>query len=93
MKADGDLLLLACSMPGYFVPTHTALHAALCPFTCRIVSSVSFADHRIGSNAEHATASVPTEAVVVAQPGRIRSGVSSSAARITDFADKIKCMG
>jgi hypothetical protein len=28
---------------------------------CRIVSSVSFFDHRIGSKAEQATASVPTE--------------------------------
>jgi hypothetical protein len=28
----------------------------LCSFTCRIVSSVSFGDHLIGSNAGHATA-------------------------------------
>jgi hypothetical protein len=45
-----------------------AFHAALCSFTCRIVSSVSFFDHRIGSKAGQAMASVPTEAVVVAKP-------------------------
>jgi hypothetical protein len=58
--------------------------------TCRIVLSVSFFDHRIGSNAEQATGSVPTEAVVVAQPGRIASGVSSSASRIARFANEIE---
>jgi hypothetical protein len=36
---------------------------------------------------------VPTEAVVVTQPGRISSGVSSSAARIACLGNKIKCMG
>src|SRR5579883_361420 len=68
-------------------------HAALCSLACRIVSSVSFFDHRIGSNAEQATALVPTEAVVVAQPARISSGIGSSAARIVRLANKIKCMG
>jgi len=46
----------------------TAFHAALCSFTRRMVSSVSFTDQRIGSNAEHATTSVPAEPVVIAQP-------------------------
>jgi hypothetical protein len=54
---------------------------------------VSFLDHRIGSKAEQATASVPTEAVVVAQPARISSGISSSAARIARFANEIEGMG
>jgi hypothetical protein len=58
-----------------------------------MVSSVSFFDHRIGSKAEQATASVPTEAVVVAQPARISSGISSSAARIARLANKIERMG
>jgi hypothetical protein len=58
------------------------IHAALCSFTCRIVSSEPFFDHRIGSKVEQATASVPTEAVVVAQPLRINSRIGSSAARI-----------
>lgn len=49
-----------------------------------IVSSVSRDDHRIGSKAEQATASVPTEAVV-AQPARM----SSRAARIARLADAI----
>ena len=71
----------------------TAFHAALCSFTRRMVSSVSFADQRIGSNVEHATTSVPAEPVVVAQPCRIRSGISSSAARIVCLADEFKCMG
>ena len=39
---------------------------------------------------QHATASVPTEAVVVAQPARISS--SSSAARIARLADEIEGM-
>jgi hypothetical protein len=60
---------------------------------CRIVSSVSFFDHRIGSNAEQATASVPTEAVVVAQPARISSGIGSSAARIARLANEIESIG
>src|SRR5579884_475384 len=51
-----------------------ATKVALCALACRTVSSVSFFDHRIGSKAEHATASVPAEAVVVAQPARIRAG-------------------
>ena len=54
---------------------------------------MSFVDHRIGSKAEHATESVPTEAVVVAQPARIGSSVSSSAARIARLADEIERMG
>lgn len=58
-----------------------------------MVSSVSFFDHRIGSNAEQATASVPTEAVVVAQPGTISSGIGSSTARIARFANEIERMG
>jgi hypothetical protein len=70
---------------------HTASQAALCSFTDWIVSSVSFFDHRIGSKAEQATASVPTEAVVVAQPGRISIG--SSAARIARLANEIERMG
>jgi hypothetical protein len=53
---------------------------------------VSFFDHRIGSNAEQATASVPTEAVVVTQPARISSGIGSSAARITRLANEIEGM-
>jgi hypothetical protein len=60
---------------------------------CRIVPSVSLFDHRIGSNAEQATASVPTEAVVIAQPGRIGSSVSSSTARIARLGDEIERMG
>jgi hypothetical protein len=56
-------------------PVHSEAQTALCSFTCQIVSSVSFFDHRIGSNAEQATASVPTEAVVVVQPGRIGSSI------------------
>src|SRR5581483_5427753 len=71
----------------------SAAHAALCSLACRIVSSVSFFDHRIGSNAEQATASVPTEAVVVAQPLRISSGISGSAARIARLANEIERMG
>ncbi|HVY89071.1 MAG TPA: hypothetical protein VG942_09405 [Hyphomonadaceae bacterium] len=59
----------------------------------RIVSSVSLFDHRIGSNAELAIASVPTEAVVVTQPARINSGVGSSAARIARLANEIERMG
>jgi len=51
-----------------------ATQVALCALACRTVSSVSFFDHRIRSKAEHATASVPAEAVVVAQPARIRAG-------------------
>ena len=77
----------------YFWVGHTAFHAALCPFTCRMVSSVSLADHRIGSKAEQATASVATVPVIVAQPGRIRSGISSSTARIACLGDKVECMG
>jgi hypothetical protein len=61
--------------------------------TCRIVPSVSFFDHRIGSKAEQATASVPTEAVVVAQPVRNSSGIGSSATRITRLANEIESMG
>jgi hypothetical protein len=61
--------------------------------TCRIVSSVSLFDHRIGSKAEQAIASVPTEAVVVAQPGRISSGIGSSTARIARLANEIEGMG
>ncbi len=57
-----------------------------------MVSSVSFFDHRIGSNAEQATASVPTEAVVVAQLAKISSGISSSAARIARLANDIEGM-
>jgi hypothetical protein len=71
----------------------TAVHAALCSFTCRMVSSVSLDDHRIGSKAEQATASVPTEAVVVAQPAKISSAIGSSAARIARLADEIERMG
>jgi hypothetical protein len=71
----------------------TADHAALCSFACRIVSSVSFFDHWIGSKAEQATASVPTEAVVVAQAARISNGIGSSAARITRLANEIEGMG
>jgi hypothetical protein len=69
------------------------VHAALCSFACRIVSSVSRDDQRIGSNAEQATESVPTEAVVVAQPGRISSGIRSNAARIARLANEIERMG
>jgi hypothetical protein len=65
----------------------------LCSFAWRIVSSVSRADHRIGSIAVQATASVPPEAVIVAQPGRISSGIGSSAARIARFANEIERMG
>jgi len=45
-----------------------------------------------GSNAEQATASVPTEAVVVAQPARISSGIGNSAARVARLADEIERM-
>jgi hypothetical protein len=76
----------------YLFAVQIAAHAALCSFACRIVSSVSLFDHRIGSNAEQTTASVPTEAVVVAQPARISSGIGSSAARIARLANEIKGM-
>jgi 3-phosphoglycerate kinase len=59
-----------------------------------MVSSVSFFDQRIGSKAEQAIASVPTEAVVVAQAARISSGSSgNSAARIERLANEIDGMG
>ncbi len=77
----------------HFPGVQSASHAALCSFAWRIVSSVSRDDHRIGSNAVQATASVPPEAVVVAQPGRISSGIGSSAARIARFANEIERMG
>jgi hypothetical protein len=69
------------------------IQAALCSFACRMVASVSAFDHRIGSNAEQGTASVPTEPVVVAQPVRISSGISSSAARIARLANEIEGIG
>jgi hypothetical protein len=77
------------SAPGHYLAPQSAAHAALCSFTCRIVSSVSRDDHRIGSNAEQATVSVPTEAVVVAQPARISSGIGSNAARIARFFEEV----
>jgi hypothetical protein len=77
----------------YFPGEQIAAHAALCLFTCRMVSSVSFFDQRIGSKAEHATTSVPTEAVVVAQLARISNGIGSSAARIARLANEIEGMG
>jgi hypothetical protein len=58
-----------------------------------MVASVSFVDQRIGSKTEQATASVPTEAVVVAQPARISSGIGSSAARIVRLANEIEGKG
>jgi hypothetical protein len=67
-----------------------AFQAALCRLTCRMVSSVFFFDHRIGSKAEQATSSVPTEAVVVAQPARVSSGIGSSAARIARLVNEIE---
>jgi hypothetical protein len=81
------------SAPGHYLEPQSAVHAALCSFACRIVSSVSRDDQRIGSNAEQATASVPMGAVVVAQPGRISSAIGSNAARITRFANEIERMG
>jgi hypothetical protein len=76
-----------------FLGSHSAAHAALCALACRIVSSVSFFDHRTGSKAEQATALVPTEAVVVAQPGRISSGIGSIATRIARRTNEIESMG
>ncbi len=58
------LFRLTCAKP------QIAFQATLCSFPCRMDSSVSFFDHRIGSKAEQATASVPTEAVIIAQPAR-----------------------
>lgn len=55
--------------------------------------SVSPFDQRIGSKAEQAIASVPTEAVVFARPGRISSGNGSNAARIARLAYEIERMG
>jgi hypothetical protein len=58
-----------------------------------MVSLVSLFDQRIGSNAEQATASVSTEAVVVAQPVRISSGIRGSTARAARLSDQTKGSG
>jgi hypothetical protein len=72
----------------------TAVQAALCSFTARIVGSVSRRDHRIGSKAEQATASVRSPvAVVVTQPVRICVARSGSATRIASRLDLVESMG
>jgi hypothetical protein len=53
---------------------------------------VSFFDHRIGSKAEQVIASVPTEAVVVAQAAGISSSIGSSATRIARLTNEIEGM-
>lgn len=53
---------------------------------------MSFLDRQIGSKGEHVTTSVPTEAVVLAQPFRISSDIGSSAARIARLANEIERM-